>query len=249
MGRRASASSGCCSRCRSPIAVAVLRYRLDGIDVVINRTLVYGALTAVVVGIYVLVVGYLGAALRREDDLLVSLVATGMVAVLFAPLRDRLQRAVNRLLYGERDEPYAALSRLGRQLEGTLAPDAVLPAIVETVPGALRLPYAAIALRRRRAAVESAATPVRRAVRLPLLYRTAAGRRAGARPAARARTASPRRPPAARPTWPARPGWPSRRPAHRRPAALPRAAGHRPRGGAPAAAPRPARRPRPRWPG
>ena len=117
------------------IAVAVLRYRLDGIDVVINRTLVYGTLTAVVVGIYVLVVGYLGVALRREDDLLVSLVATGIVAVLFAPLRDRLQRAVSRLLYGQRAEPYAALSRLGERLESTLAPDAVLPAIVSTVRG------------------------------------------------------------------------------------------------------------------
>ncbi|MDP9460166.1 MAG: hypothetical protein M3Q22_07945 [Actinomycetota bacterium] len=86
------------------IAVAVLRYRLDGIDVVINRTFVYAVLTAGVVGVYVLVVGYLGAVLRREDDLAVSLVATGVVAVLFAPGRDRLQAAVNRLLYGRRAE-------------------------------------------------------------------------------------------------------------------------------------------------
>ena len=85
VGRRRRSSSGCCSALPVAIAVAVLRYRLDGIDVVINRTLVYGALTALVVGVYVLVVGYLGAALRREDDLLVSLVATGIVAVLFAP--------------------------------------------------------------------------------------------------------------------------------------------------------------------
>ncbi|GAA3183857.1 hypothetical protein GCM10010531_42630 [Blastococcus jejuensis] len=128
------------------VAVAVLRYRLDGIDVVINRTLVYGVLTALVVGVYVLVVGYLGAALRREDDLTISLVATGIVAVLFAPARARVQRAVDRLLYGRRNEPYAALAQLGERLEGTLAPDAVLPAIVSAVRETLRLPYVAVRL-------------------------------------------------------------------------------------------------------
>ena len=153
------------------IAVAVLRYHLDGIDVVINRTLVYGALTLIVVAIYVLVVGYLGAALRREDDLLISLVATGIVAVLFAPLRDRLQRAVSRLLYGHRAEPYAAVSRLGERLESTLAPDAVLPAIVSTVRESLRLPYAAIVLADGEPAVESG-EPVPGTVRFPLLYRS-----------------------------------------------------------------------------
>ena len=154
------------------IAVAVLRYRLDGIDVVINRTLVYLALTAVVVGVYVLVVAYLGAALRREDDLVVSLVATGIVAVLFAPLRDRLQRAVGRLLYGQRAEPYAALSRLGERLDATLAPDAVLPAIVSTVREALRLPYAAISMDDDDAdrVVATAGEPVPATEGLPLLY-------------------------------------------------------------------------------
>lgn len=68
--------------------------------------------------------------------------------MLFAPLRDRLQGSVNRLMYGERDEPYSVISRLGERLEATLAPDAALPAIVETVREALRLPYAAIALPR-----------------------------------------------------------------------------------------------------
>ena len=47
--------------------------------------------------------------------------------MLFQPLRERLQRGVNRLLYGERDEPYAVLARLGQRLEATLAPEAVLP--------------------------------------------------------------------------------------------------------------------------
>ncbi len=130
------------------ICIAIFKYRLYDVDLVINRTLVYGALTACVVGIYVLVVGYLGALLRTDGNLLVSLIATGLVAVLFQPLRERLQRGVNRLMYGERDEPYAVLSRLGERLEATLAPEAVLPAIVETVREALKLPHAAIALPR-----------------------------------------------------------------------------------------------------
>ncbi len=57
-----------------------------------------------------------------------------------------LQRGVNRLLYGERDDPYAVLARLGSRLEATLLPERVLSTIVETVAQALKLPYVAIAL-------------------------------------------------------------------------------------------------------
>ncbi len=130
------------------VGVAILRYRLYEIDVLVNRTLVYGALTACVVGIYIVVVGYLGALFETRGNLLISLFATGIVAVLFQPLRGRLQRAVNRLTYGERDDPYTVVSRLGQRLEAALAPDDVLPTIVETVREALKLPYAAIALPR-----------------------------------------------------------------------------------------------------
>ena len=49
-------------------------------------------------------------------------------------------------MYGERDDPYAVLTRLGSRLEGTLVPEKVLPTIVETVAQALKLPYVAIAL-------------------------------------------------------------------------------------------------------
>jgi len=63
---------------------------------------------------------------------------------MFQPLRERLQRAVNRLTYGERDDPYGVLSRLGRRLEATISPEAVLPAIVEDIARALRLPQVAI---------------------------------------------------------------------------------------------------------
>src|SRR5262249_50913009 len=80
------------------LAMAILRSRLWDIDILINRTLVYAALTASVIGIYVLVVGYLGVLFRTGGNLPVSLIATGIVAVLFQPLRDRFQRGINHLL-------------------------------------------------------------------------------------------------------------------------------------------------------
>ncbi len=127
--------------------IAILRHRLYDIDVVINRTLVYGSLSACVVLIYVLAVIALGALFQAQGNIAVSLLATGLVAVLFQPLRSRLQRGVNRLMYGERDEPYAVISRLGRRLESTLAPDTVLPTLVETIAQALKLPFTAILLK------------------------------------------------------------------------------------------------------
>jgi signal transduction histidine kinase len=130
------------------LGIAILRYRLFDIDVIINRALVYGTLTATVVGIYALVVGGLGMLFQIRGNLAVSLVAAGLVAVLFTPLRIRLQRGVNHLMYGERDEPYKVLSRLGRRLETTLAPEAALETVAEVVAQALKLPYAAIELRR-----------------------------------------------------------------------------------------------------
>lgn len=155
------------------VGVAILRHRLYAIDIIINRTLVYTALTACVVGLYILIVGYLAALFRTGGNLLVSLAATGLVAVLFQPLRERLQRGVNRLVYGERDDPYAVLSRLGQRLEATLAPDAVLPTIVQTIRETLKLPYAAIALEQDggRAVVVASGTPAADALRLPLAYR------------------------------------------------------------------------------
>jgi hypothetical protein len=129
------------------IGVAVLRYRLYEIDLLINRTLVYGALSASVIGTYVLAVVGLGVLLQARGNLGVSLVATALVAILFQPLRSRFQRAVNRLMYGDRDDPSAVTSRLGRRIEATLDPEAVLPTVVETIAQVLKLPYAAILLK------------------------------------------------------------------------------------------------------
>ncbi len=129
------------------LGFAIVRSRLWDIDLIINRTLVYGILSICVVGVYVLVVGTLGALIGSSGNLVISLVATGLVAVLFQPVRAWVQRGVNRLLYGQRDEPYSVITQLSQRLEATLAPDAVLSTIVNTVAQALKLPYVAILLK------------------------------------------------------------------------------------------------------
>ena len=154
------------------IGIALLRYRLWDIDIIINRTLVYCVLTLSTVALYVLVVMGLGTLLRAQGNLGLALLATGLVAVLFQPLRTRLQRAVNHLMYGDRDDPYRVISRLGQRLEATLAPEAVLPTIVETVALALRLLYAAITLQQGEEVLTAVSYGSARGelVRLPLVY-------------------------------------------------------------------------------
>jgi two-component system NarL family sensor kinase len=127
--------------------VAILRHHLWDIHILVNRTLVYGSLTALVIGLYVVIVGSLGTLLQTGRSMPISLLGTGIVAISFQPLRVRLQRGVNRLMYGERDDPYAVLGRLSERLEVVVAAQSVLPTIVETVADALKLPYAAIALK------------------------------------------------------------------------------------------------------
>jgi signal transduction histidine kinase len=128
------------------LTMAVMRYRLYDIDILINRTLVYGALTVGVVGVYALVVGGIGVLFQTQSNLLIALLATGLAAALFQPLRARLQKVVNRLMYGERDEPLTVLRRLGQRLESSGMPEDILTAIVQTVSQALKLPYAEITL-------------------------------------------------------------------------------------------------------
>jgi len=128
------------------LLIAILRYQAFDIDVLINRVLVYGALTACVVVIYALVVGYLGSLLQMREQHAASLIAAGIIAVLFQPLRVGLQRTVNRWMFGERDDPYRVLAGLGQRLEAAFEPAAILPTLVQTVRESLRLPYVAITL-------------------------------------------------------------------------------------------------------
>jgi two-component system NarL family sensor kinase len=124
-----------------PLAMtaAVLRYRLFGITLVLNRTVVYLALTITLLGGYLGVVYGLGRLVTSTG--VREVLATGLVAVAFSPLRAYVQRVVDRLMYGSAADPYGALAELGRRLQSPMTPDQVLPAVATTVADALALPY------------------------------------------------------------------------------------------------------------
>jgi signal transduction histidine kinase len=111
------------------VAIAVLRYRLYDIDVVINKTLVYGSLAAFITAVYVGVVVGIGTLVGQGDspNLGLSILATAVVAVAFQPVRERVQRFANRLVYGKRATPYEVLSEFGHRMAGTYAAEDVLP--------------------------------------------------------------------------------------------------------------------------
>lgn len=110
--------------------VAILKFRLYDIDPVIDKTIVIGAMLLVVTAGYAVIVVGVGRLLPVSDGWL-SLVATAVVAVAFEPLRHRAQVLADRLVYGRRDTPYEALSRLTEQLGD--APEDVLGGIAATI--------------------------------------------------------------------------------------------------------------------
>lgn len=127
-------------------AIAILRYRLWDIDRLINRTLVYGLLSAFIIGAYGLLVGLAGALLPVQNNFLLSIAATGLIAALFQPVRARLQARVNIWIYGKPEDPVTALAKLGARLEATAVPAQTLPTLLETIAQSLPSPYTAIAM-------------------------------------------------------------------------------------------------------
>lgn len=128
------------------LTFAILRYRLWDIDLLINRTLVYAILTAVIVLIYITLVNLIGALL--DSTLPGSLLATGVIAVSFQGLRERIQRSINRFMFGQRDEPQTVLLHLSKQLQTAILPQDLLDTSVSTIASTLKIPYVAIVIRR-----------------------------------------------------------------------------------------------------
>jgi signal transduction histidine kinase len=156
-----------------PVSMAflVLRYRLWALEFAISRSLIYGTLTAAIAGVYVLIVGGAGALVPESWHWALTALAVGVVAIVVQPLRQVLQAAVNRLLYGERDNPATALARLGQRLEAAATAEDVLPAIAETVARSLRLPYAGVAVQRdeKRKIIAAYGTPSEVVEQFPLM--------------------------------------------------------------------------------
>jgi signal transduction histidine kinase len=99
------------------IGIAVLKYRLYDIDVFIRQTLVYGTLVVLISVVYFLTVVSVGSrvGLPRNDP--AAGVAVGaIVALAFQPVRRRLQRLANRLVYGDRATPYEVLSQFSKRM-------------------------------------------------------------------------------------------------------------------------------------
>jgi signal transduction histidine kinase len=120
-----------------PVAVgfAVLARGLYDLRTAANRTLVWTTLSAAVAGVYALVIAGVDAMLHLGDARWVPWVSAAVVAVTFAPLRDGLQRGVNRLTYGRWEEPYEVLAGLGQRLEASADVDRLLGDVVDELHG------------------------------------------------------------------------------------------------------------------
>jgi signal transduction histidine kinase len=124
-----------------PVAtlVAILRHGLYDIDLLIHRSVLFGLLTVILAGAYTVTV-----AAFTSPPTPGHVVGTVAVVLLLAPLHRGLRALLDRWLFGDRADPYRALSLLGEQLENVLQPDEVFKAIARSVGSALKLPYVAV---------------------------------------------------------------------------------------------------------
>jgi signal transduction histidine kinase len=113
------------------IAVAVLKYRLYEIDVIIGKAVLYGLLAAFLTAVYLAIVIGVGAALGRRGNSFLTIVAAVVIAVAFQPVRERARRLANRIVYGKRATPYEVLSEFSDRVASTYASEEVLPRMAQ----------------------------------------------------------------------------------------------------------------------
>ena len=111
------------------IGLAVMRYGLYDLDVFISRSIVYASLAAFITAVYVGIAVGIGTLVGSggKPNLALSILATAIVAVGFQPVRERIQRVANRLVYGKRATPYEVLSQFSERVAESYASEDVLP--------------------------------------------------------------------------------------------------------------------------
>jgi signal transduction histidine kinase len=124
------------------LVVGIVKYQLLDIDVVLRRTLVYGALIALVLGVYTAVLTLLTEALNRDH--LPAVLAAAVVAVILRPSYDLFARLAERYVYGDRHDPVRALSRIGDQLADSGEGSTSLESTARSVARSLRVAYVEI---------------------------------------------------------------------------------------------------------
>ena len=131
------------------VGIAVLRYRLYDIDLLINRTLVYGALTATLIAVYVATVILVGAALHplTSGSQFAVAVSTLATLTLVQPLRRRIQEAVDRRFYRSRYDAARTLEAFSIRLRDEVDLDTVRADLVEAVQHTVQPAHASVWLR------------------------------------------------------------------------------------------------------
>lgn len=123
------------------MGVAILRHRLDDLDLLVNRSLVWVVMSAAILVVFAGTVALLSATVLGGRPIVASAVGTGVVAAGFDPMRRRVQRNVDRLLFGDRSQPQAVLLQLGQRLQSASEPGTMLADFVHTLASALRVPF------------------------------------------------------------------------------------------------------------
>src|SRR5262249_54308418 len=118
------------------ITVAILKHGLYQIDVIINRAIRYGLLSAALTAVYILIWVGIGATAGYAGGPLLKAAAALAIAVLFQPLRRRAQVAANRIVYGERASPYQVLSDFAQDMAGQLDVDMALDRMASVLAAA-----------------------------------------------------------------------------------------------------------------
>ena len=124
------------------ITVAILKHGLYQIDVIINRAIRYGLLSAALTAVYILIVVGIGTTASYAGGPLLNAAAALAIAMLFQPLRRRAQLLANRIVYGQRATPYQVLSDFAQDMADQLDVDVAMDrmaAVLAAATGAVRV--------------------------------------------------------------------------------------------------------------